>query len=424
MSGKRVAVAGGGAAGLMAALSAATAGCEVVLFEAMPSPGRKLLVTGGGRCNLTTTASTVDIMQAFGRHGRFAAPALDFYGTAEIRNFFAAAGVPTVSEADGSVFPESQRAGDILRVLQETAEAAGVTILCNRKISGVELSADGRVIGVSPGKGVVRCEALVLATGGCSYPALGSDGSGWRVARQLGVAVVRPTPSLVPLVVAEEWPTTLSGIVLPRARLRLEARRASRTGVEGALLFTHRGISGPVTLAVSGEVAERLETSGGSVVLRLSIDASRGVDSWLQLFESWQRQWPQRLCRNLLSGEVTRRVAEVLCQTAGVAEAVVGQAGRSRLRELAELCANAPLTVTATEGWARAIITRGGIDRRELDPQSLAVRRVSGLFCAGECVDIDGPCGGYNLTWAFASGALAGHAAAAYLAKEAASAKP
>jgi predicted flavoprotein YhiN len=194
----------------MAALSAATAGCEVVLFEAMPSPGRKLLVTGGGRCNLTTTASTVDIMQAFGRHGRFAAPALDFYGTAEIRNFFAAAGVPTVSEADGSVFPESQRAGDILRVLQE----------------------------------------------------------------------------------------------------------------------------------------------------------------------------------------------------------------------LAELCANAPLTVTATEGWARAIITRGGIDRRELDPQSLAVRRVSGLFCAGECVDIDGPCGGYNLTWAFASGALAGHAAAAYLAKEAASAKP
>jgi len=396
----------------MAAVAAAAQGARVTLFERMEGTGRKLLATGGGRCNLTTTVPRAALLEAFGRRGRFAAPALEAFGPAAIRSFFAREGVPTAAQDDGCVFPASQRAADVLAALQRAAGRRGVRLVCGTRVERVaETPGGGLSCRTAAGSGV-PFRAVVLAAGGCSYPGLGSDGGGFDLARVLGVRVVAPTPALVPLVTAEAWPSALSGIVLPRARLRIVARGAGKAGCEGAVLFTHRGISGPAALNLSGAVAARLASGEAAVPLTLAARADRDARAWLAFLESRVTHVGRRACHNVLSGELPRALAETLCEAAGVGGAALAQAGPRRLEALAALCGGAPLTVAATEGWDRAMATRGGVALDELDTDTLACRRVPGLFCAGECVDLDGPCGGYNLTWAFASGWLAGTAAA------------
>jgi predicted Rossmann fold flavoprotein len=217
---------------------------------------------------------------------------------------------------------------------------------------------------------------------------------------------VPPTPALVPLVTAEAWSRELPGLVLPQARVQLDARGGGRGGPCGPVLFTHDGLSGPPVLDLSGEVASRL--CDGPVALRLAVRADRDRAAWLALFESWRTSRGGRSMHHLLAAEIPRRLAETICGLAGLAATAAARASRARLEALAGLCAGATLTVTATKGWPQAMVTRGGVALEELDPRDLGCRRLPGLRCAGEIVDLDGPCGGYNLTWAFASGWLAG----------------
>jgi len=403
-----VAVAGGGPAGLMAAIAAGTLGLRVTVFERLADPGRKLLATGGGRCNLTTTASPDALLAAFGRRGRFAAPALAAMGPDAIRRFFLAEGAPTVAQDDGCVFPASQRAADVLAALRRAAERVGVRWACGSRVEQIRLAPSGCVAGLVAGGEAVSARAVILAAGGRSYPGLGVDGSGFALAREAGLRVIEPTPALVPLVTAEVWPHALSGLVLERARIRIAGKGEDRTGRIGPLLFTHRGISGPPALDLSGEVAARLDKGGDRVALSLSARADRDGKAWMDLFNGWVSAVGKRACHNVLSGQLPRALAETWCAQVGLLGVPVAQAGRRRLAALAALCGGSALTVTATEGWDRAMVTRGGVALEELDPETLACRRIPGLHCAGEVVDLDGPCGGYNLTWAFASGWLAG----------------
>jgi hypothetical protein len=252
------------------------------------------------------------------------------------------------------------------------------------------------------------CHAVVLAAGGCAYPGLGSDGSGLTLAREAGLTVVNPVPALVPLVTAETWPHTLSGIVLECARIRIAGKGEDKAGRVGPLLFTHRGISGPPVLNLSGEVSARLDCGAQTVGLLVAVRADRDAADWMRCFDEWGARLGRRACHNVLSGEMPRALAEALCAQSGLMGVALAQAGRKRLEALAACCGGAALTVTATEGWNRAMVTRGGVALDDLAPRTLACGRVPGLFCAGELVDLDGPCGGYNLTWAFASGWLAG----------------
>lgn len=407
-----VAVVGSGPAGLMAAVAAAAQGARVTLFERLEGVGRKLLVTGGGRCNLTTTVPQRALLAAFGRRGRFATPALATFGPEALREFFAREGVPTVVQEDSCVFPVSQRATDVLAVLQRVVERDGVRLVCGVRVEHVLATAANGVTGVLADGREWPFRAVVLAAGGCSYPELGSDGDGFALARALGVALVEPTPALVPLLTAEAWPATLSGIVLPQARIRIAAKGAAKAGCVGAVLFTHRGLSGPAVLDLSGAVAARLAAGATAVPLLLTACADRDARAWLDFLESRAASVGSRACHNVLAGELPRALAAVLCTRAGLMDVALAQAGRRRLETLAGLCGGAPVTITATEGWGRAMVSRGGVALTELDPNTLCCHRVPGLFCAGECVDLDGPCGGYNLTWAFASGWLAGSAAA------------
>ncbi len=403
-------IIGGGPAGLTAACF--TRGRTVVL-DRLSAPARKLLATGGGRCNLTYDTDAAGIMGRFGPQARFMAPALHAFPPAAIRAFFLGLGLETAVEPDGCVFPVSQKAADVVQALVRAARANGADLRCGVRATrlvvepaGAGGGATARVIGVETTHGLLHARRVILAAGGQSYPSLGSDGSGFALARAAGLALTTPVPALAGLVTRESWPGTLAGIVLEQGGLRLDVKGASKRLLTGPVLLTHKGLSGPPALALAGEIAARLLT-GPEVPVRVSFIAARSAADWLALFEAWRQQHGGRALHNLLAGELPRALATALCALSGAAEIAVARAKRGTLETLAASCADLPLHCVATEGWERAMATRGGVALSELDPKTLACRRIEGLFCAGEVVDLDGPCGGYNLTWAFASGRLA-----------------
>lgn len=408
-----VLVIGAGPAGLMAEVTAAAAGRRVLVCERMEGAGRKLLATGGGRCNLTTTSGIDAIVAAFGRQGRFLHNAVRDFAPPDIRAFFAAAGVPTVAQADGCVFPASQLARDVLEALRSQAIRHRAEIRCNCPVQKIVVR-DGAVAGVETAQGFLAAPRVILAAGGRSYPALGSDGSGFQLAADVGHTLVAPVPALTPLITAEAWPKQLAGLVLEQARVRIDRKGQPREGRVGPVLFTHRGVSGPPVLNLSGAVAALLAEEGeGRVSLLVAPRIDRDVAAWRTLFDGWRATFGKRAIHNLLAGELPRGLAQILCEQTGLTEITPAQARREQLEALARLCAELPLTIMQTEGWEHAMVTRGGVALGEVDPRTLQSRRVPGLFFAGEILNLDGPCGGYNLTWAFASGRLAGMSSAA-----------
>ena len=402
-------IIGGGPAGLAAACFSAG---PAFVIEHLRAPARKLLATGGGRCNLTHATDANGIIAAFGRQGRFMSTALRAFPPDAIRVFFDGLGVATRAEPDGCVFPVSQKASEVVQALERAARSAGAEIRCGVRASRLILSHDdgaARVCAVETSAGVIRTRNVILATGGRSYPSLGSDGSGFELARDAGLAVTPPVPALAGLITQEAWPSTLAGIVLEQGGLRMSGKGASKEWLTGPILFTHKGISGPPALDLSGEINARLiASSASSVTILLSCMAGRATSDWRALFDSWRTRHGGRALHNLLSGELPRSLASALCELAGAQNLSVAQAKRNVLDALATACSGHPLNITATENWDHAMVTRGGVALSELDPQTLACRKIRGLFCAGEIVDLDGRCGGYNLTWAFASGRLAG----------------
>lgn len=411
-------IIGGGPAGLTAACFC---GQPAVLIERLPEPARKLFATGGGRCNLTHDTDADGIMTAFGRHRRFMSAALNAFPPFAIRSFFDALGVATRPDPDGCVFPVSQRASDVCRALEQAAHDAGTELRCGVRAERLLFSpatepADApRVTGAVTSNGIIYARHVILAAGGQSYPALGADGSGFSLARDAGLTVAPLLPALAGLHTLETWPATLAGIVLEHAALRLDVPGHSKAWHAGPVLFTHKGISGVPALDLSGEVNARLGAACDTgaqpphtVTVRLACQAGRTAADWRACFEGWRLRHGGRALHNLLAGELPRALAAALCTRAGVENLAAARAKKSVLETLAAACADCPLRITGTESWERAMVTRGGVALNELDPRTLACHRRPGLFCAGEVVDLDGRCGGFNLTWAFASGRLAG----------------
>ena len=407
-------IVGGGASGLAAACAL---GSGALVLEHRARPGLKLLATGGGRCNLTHLGSPEDIAARFGRAARFVAPALRAWPPDAIRRFFRDAGVPTVVERDGCVFPASGRAADVLDALVRTAKSRGARFRCGCRALRLRLAPDGgdghpAVLGVETSDGFLPARRVILAAGGRCRPALGSDGSGLELAHGAGLEVVPPVPALAGLRCAVPWMRGLAGVGCEDVDLELRVPRASGgkgaksevARASGPLLFTHDGLSGPAALEISGAVSECL-AAGVPAELRLAVLGGAGEGDWREQFARWRREHGAMRVANLLARHIPRALAQALCRAAGLAE---GRTAASLRRDeelaLARLCGACPVPVESTDGWDGAMVTRGGVARSELAPATLACRRVAGLHCVGECVDADAPCGGYNLTWAFASG--------------------
>jgi predicted Rossmann fold flavoprotein len=412
IDGVDIVVVGGGPAGLMAAIAATRVGARVVLCEQLDRPGRKLLATGGGRCNLTNRLPPPTFTARFGEARRFVQSALGALSQAALEDFFRERGVATECSDGTHVFPASQRAADVLRVLLDECTALGVTLYPDRCVTGL-ICDSGIIAGVETSRGPIAATRIIVAAGGRSYRSLGATGAGYGLATSVGHRIVAPVPALVGLRTAEKWPGHCTGIVLPAVKLWIgQPGRKPGYSVTGDLLFTHHGVSGPVALDISGMVARQLHEGAAQVMLCMAPLPDIDAAGWRQRFEEWRHADGKRQVQSALAEFFPRAIAAALCSAAAVDPAVrCGEIVRNDRDRLTALLAAVPLTITATNGFDAAMATAGGVALDEVDHRTLQSRLVQNLFFAGEVLDVDGPCGGYNLQWAFSSGRLAGESA-------------
>jgi hypothetical protein len=402
-----VLVVGAGPAGLMAAIAASERGRRVVVLEQLQRPGAKLLASGGGRCNLTNTLPAEAFMARFGRQGRFMEPALAALDSAALCRFFLRLGVATHAPDGFHVYPMSDSAVTVQSALWRRARALGAEVRLGVRVAGLWMEA-GRLRGLETSAGRVGARQVIVATGGRGYPALGGGTTGYDLARQAGHTVVEPAPALVPLVVRESLCRSCAGASLSCACVRIVAAGEPRAGVAGEVLFTHTGLSGPAVLDLSGDVSALLRKQA-SVPLLLDLAPGTTPAQWRRRLEEWRTSDPHKTVVGLLDRHLPRSLAAALAALAGIGPGVRPPQVSARVAgHLAKLLTALPLTVTATEGWDRAMVTRGGVRLKEVDPHTLASKRLAGLAFAGEVLDLDGPSGGFNLQWAFSSGHLAG----------------
>lgn len=407
MTRRRVAVVGAGAAGLMAAGFAAARGHEVVVLEKGRRPGQKLLITGKGRCNVTNRCDTETFLANVPGNGRFLYSAWSRFDAADIQAFFEARGVPLKVERGNRVFPVSDKASDIVRALVRHAEGAGAEIRCHQAVRALEVEA-GRIVGVRLAQDVLfPCDAVILATGGISYPATGSTGDGYRMAEATGHRLVTPKPSLVPLETEEPWVADASGLTLKNISIRVENARGKTVYTEfGDLLLTHFGVSGPVILSASRHLLA--DDYRG---YRLHVDLKPALSPEV-LDKRLQRDFaesPNKLYRNILAGLLPASLIPVILAQSDIPpDKPVHQITKGERAMLLTLLKDLVLHIRGARPVEEAIVTAGGVSVRDVDPSTMASKRVEGLYLAGEVLDLDAYTGGFNLTIAFATGHLAG----------------
>lgn len=410
-------IVGGGAAGLLAAIAAAQAGARVVVIEQLDRPGVRLLATGGGRCNLTQLCTPVELMAALGRQGRFVQDALAVMDQQGVIDLLASLNVPTY--ADGPrVYPSSNLAQTVQQALYERAQQLGVQFRLRTIVS--EITPQRLVTLDCRGElQTLQARAVIIATGGRSYAKLGGTGSGFDLTRRLGHTVTPLTPALVGLITREDWTRMVAGVSLP-GRVSIVGKGESKHGVSGDILLTHHGISGPAVLDISGDVAQRLEQHK-EVPIALDLTSplveepttAKSVATWMARFTQWQSTDGTKALGTVLARYMPSRLTNVLCSVAAVdAKTPCAHLPADARHRLAAALSGLPLTVTATEGWEKAMVTRGGVSLKQVDPKTMASRIVPGVYFAGEVLDLDGPSGGYNLQVAFSTGWLAGLSAA------------
>ena len=409
----RIIVVGGGAAGLMAAGAAAETGARVLILEKMKQPGRKLAITGKGRCNLTNSADIVDCIAHFGKNGRFLRQALHRFSNQDLIDFFAANGLETVTERGGRVFPANGKAPEVVKVLRQWLKKCGATI---RLASPVEklLLKDDQVIGVVANGEEFDCSAVILATGGASYPATGSTGDGYRLAESVGHHIIPVRPALVPLVFAEPSFKKLAGLSLRNVAVRLFIKNKKVKEIFGELLFSEDGISGPTVLTLSSMAVDALKNRDEvciSLDLKPALDEKKLDTRLLRDFQKRGKESLSTLLRGLLPQEIVATCLELTDINPLRQGHEVTTAERKRLRSWLK---NFRLPISDHRPLSEAIITAGGIDTKEIEPKTMASRHIKNLFFAGELLNIQADTGGYNLQAAFSTGHLAGKAAARF----------
>lgn len=410
-------VIGGGPAGLMAAITAARNGARVTLLERNPEVGRKLLLTGGGRCNFTHDTDVQGLVAGMPGNGEFLYSAFAALDSTKLRRFLASLGVESVTEVDGRVFPFSGVGRDVLAALATCARKKGVEVKCLWKAERI-LVRDGHVRGVVAGRvpmnpGLVSCDAAIIATGGVTYPMTGSTGNGHRMARELGHTIVEPRASLVPLEIEEPWVPGLAGLTLRNVGVEsFVAGRRLGTGF-GEMLFTHFGVSGPVILALSRDIA--LALSRGEGPARLVVDLKPGLtlaEIDRELLQAFDRHFRRRVPNALIELAPARLISIVVREAHMAEEKPVSQVTREERLALGRAIKGLVLTVRGTRPMEEGMVTAGGVSVDEIDPRTMGSKLVSGLYFAGEVIDVDGTTGGFNLQAAFSTGYLAGLSAA------------
>ena len=398
---------------MLAALFAARGGANVTLLERNEKLGKKVYITGKGRCNLTNVAEGEDFMRAIVRNPRFlyaALAALDSRGMMELMEGL---GVPLKVERGGRVFPVSDHASDVTNGLRRELEQLGVEIRYGAHVQELILS-DGRCAGVLLDGGMrIATDAVILCTGGMSYPTTGSTGDGYRLAEQAGHSVQKPLPALAPIETRESWPGMLSGLSLKNVALRAWKDGGKKKKYffdeQGEMLFTHFGVSGPLVLTLSSRLPEDLNGVHMAIDLKPALDEQTLDARLLRDFKEMSRK---RL-GTVMDGLVPHSLGQQILLLAGISpEFPVNSVTQAQRGDILRLLKALPLTPKGTRDFNEAIVTRGGVNVKEIDPSTMESKRTPGLYFAGEVMDVDAQTGGYNLQIAFSTGALAGRSAA------------
>lgn len=398
---------------MIAAAKAREMGADVTILEKNKQLGKKMLITGKGRCNITNAGTIEDIIKNIPGNGLFLYSSLNKFSNQDTINFFNCLGVATKIERGERVFPVSDRASDVVDALRRYLQKIGVNIKYETKADGLRIS-QGRIQGVTSGGNFFPAEAVIVATGGASYPGTGSTGDGYPMAAKAGHKVIAPKPSLVPLETSETWVKELQGLSLKNVKVTALAGKKIIAGEFGEMLFTHFGISGPIILSLSKPIAESLEVHP-EVPIHVSIDLKPAL-SFEQLDLRIQRDF-QKFSRKHLSNAfgdlLPKSLIPVFLKNLSISEdKFVHQITKEERGQIVKLLKHFVLTVTKPRPLAEAIVTAGGVSLKEINPKTLESKMVQGLFFVGEVLDIDGFTGGYNLQAAFSTGYAAGISAA------------
>ncbi len=400
---KHVVVAGSGPAGLMAALTAAEQGHKVTIFESLPGPGRKLLASGAGKCNFTNILTAEDMAGHFAPEQRnFVRFALAGFTPQETCSFFAENNIEHVLVDNFYCFPASGKASDILQVFLKKITGYHGKIICQTPITDLTVK-DNLICAVHADNKTFECDYMIAAGGGPGYPGLGGRGSLDKILRKYNVSMVPRTPALCGLKSSEPWLEQLSGIVLDDSRLYLNKKAFTR----GNLLFTGRGLSGPAALDISGRVAKAV-AAGEKVILYADFRADMNTRDWRNIFDQARRDNGKRLMRNVLAQYLPQALTSALTTLAGAGDITAANCSREQIENLLIMLTACPIKIDQTESWDKAMASTGGMARSKINPRTMQSREFDNLYCAGEFIDVDGPCGGYNIQWALSSGRLAG----------------
>lgn len=424
---RRVIVIGGGAAGMIAAVSAARRGAEVLLLEKNEKLGKKLFITGKGRCNLTNAADMKTVQESVVSNPRFLYSAFQAFTNADMMRLIEAQGCPLKTERGGRVFPLSDHSSDVIRALERAMRAEGVRIQLHTEVEELLTEERPEIAGVSGEKAdmqrqitgvrltdrsVLRADAVLLATGGLSYPSTGSDGAGHRMAVAAGHGLTEMQPSLVPLLIQEQTVAAeLMGLSLKNVAVSIRDGKKEKYSDFGEMLFTHFGVSGPVILSASATV--------GPVLRKKKLDLFIDLKPALT-----EEQLDQRLLRDFSTVQnrdlknslselfPSRLIAEVIRQSGVSPERKIHDMTREERSALVRATKALHFTLTGLRGYNEAIITKGGVPVKEVNPSTMESKKVRGLYFAGELLDLDAVTGGFNLQIAWSTGWLAGEKAA------------
>ena len=406
----RVIVIGAGASGMMAALTAAENGAQVMLFEKNDRPGKKILISGKGRCNVTTDKDTNEIINSFLHNGKFLYTALNSFSNQQVKYFFEEAGVPLKVERGERVFPVSDQSKDIVNALRRKLEAAGVDLWLNAPVKEV-LFADGRACGVMlPNGRKIEADCVVVATGGASYPGTGSTGDGYHFARKAGHNIIPLRPSLIPLECAEGYVKELQGLSLKNVTFTIETADGKRLGQEfGEMLFTHFGVSGPIVLTESYKAVDywqkHKEPLKASIDFKPALSREKLDARFLREIEEQNK----KQLKNSLHTLMPSKLIPVFLKRANVSgDKVMHQITKEERLRMVDTLKDFRFTLTKARPIEEAIVTAGGVSVKEVSPKTMESKLVKGLYFTGEVLDIDGMTGGFNLQAAFSTGYLAG----------------
>ena len=403
----KVIVAGGGAAGMMAAVTAARNGKKVLLIEKNEKLGRKLFITGKGRCNITNSADIEDLFSAVVSNPKFLYSSFYSLTNDQVIDFFEDLGVKTKVERGGRVFPESDHSSDVIRALEQEMKRLGVEFCLKSEVKEILIEDEnaGGVI-LSSGKKLYS-DAVIIATGGISYPSTGSTGDGYRFARACGHKVTELSPSLVPMEVKEWYAKELMGLSLRNIEIRITAGKKKLYEEFGEMLFTHYGVTGPVILSASSIVGRRLKEQE----LTLHIDLKPALTEE-QLDKRVLREFEanhNRQFKNAVDSLFPAKLKPVIVELSGIQEdKKVNEVTKEERLHFVRLIKDFSMTLTGMRGYNEAIITKGGVSVKEIDPGTMESRLVNRLYFAGEVLDLDAVTGGYNLQIAWSTGYLAG----------------